>query len=213
MVRFDDEHWDAYNARQGTRPVRDLCRRLLGHAGPGAGRLALDVGAGAGVETAALVSHGWRVLAIDPAPSTVARVTAAVPPGHRHALRVRRVGVGAALPLPGLDLVHASFALPFVPPEEFPDVWHGLRSALRPGGWCGVTFFGPRDQWACAPGLADRLTFHDRAAVDEVFAGWETVEVTEHESDGTSFGGPKHWHTIEVVARRPASGQTSTGTR
>ncbi|WP_278237392.1 class I SAM-dependent methyltransferase [Isoptericola sp. AK164] len=201
MVRFDDEHWDTYNAAQEGRTPRRLCRRLLDRAGPGGGRRALDLGAGAGVETAALLHHGWRVLAIDPAPSTVERVTATVAPAHRPALTVRRQGVADALPLPPLDLVHAAFTLPFVPPADFPAVWDGLRSALRPGGWCGVTLFGPRDAWAADPALAGRLSFHARDELDDLCSGWDVVEVVEQETDGASFGGPKHWHTLEVVAR------------
>jgi methylase of polypeptide subunit release factors len=38
---------------------------VLDLAGSGAGRRALDLGGGAGVETQAILGRGWEVLAID----------------------------------------------------------------------------------------------------------------------------------------------------
>ncbi|MFD0327696.1 hypothetical protein ACFQZC_04355 [Streptacidiphilus monticola] len=58
---------DAAAATQG-RPVRPLCRRALDLAGPGDGRLALDLGCGRGVEASAMLAEGWRVWALDRAP-------------------------------------------------------------------------------------------------------------------------------------------------
>jgi hypothetical protein len=42
----DDAHWAVYNARQQARAVRFLCQEVLGAAGVGAGRTAIDFGRG-----------------------------------------------------------------------------------------------------------------------------------------------------------------------
>jgi hypothetical protein len=67
-------HWAAYNARQQARAVRLLCREVLAAAGVGAGRVAIDFGCGGGVETRAMLTSGWRVLALDGEPGTPDRV-------------------------------------------------------------------------------------------------------------------------------------------
>ncbi|MFV2142890.1 class I SAM-dependent methyltransferase [Isoptericola sp. G70] len=204
MTRFDLAHWDLYNARQTGRAPRQLCRDLLTRAGEGAGRQAVDLGAGSGVEATALVRAGWHVLAVDPAPGTADLVPRLVPPALRAGLEVRVATVQEALPLPSAHLVHASYALPFVPPSDFARVWEGVRGALAPGGWVGVTLFGERDEWATDLATADALTFHHEEDVGELIDGLDVLVVDEREHDGPSFGGPKHWHTFEVVARRPA---------
>ncbi|PRZ02632.1 methyltransferase family protein [Isoptericola sp. CG 20/1183] len=202
MTRFDLAHWDLYNADQVGRAPRQLCRDLLARAGEGAGRQAVDLGAGSGVEAAALVRAGWRVLAVDPAPATADLVPRQVPPALRAGLQVRVAAVQDVFPLPGAHLVHASYALPFVPPSQFARVWDGVRAALAPGGWLGVTLFGERDGWATDPAMADVLTFHPWAEVDRLLDGLDVLVVDEREHDGPAFGGTKHWHTFEVVARR-----------
>jgi trans-aconitate methyltransferase len=204
VARFDLAHWDLFNAHQTGRSPRRLCRELLARAGEGAGRRAVDLGAGAGVESAAFVRAGWCVLAVDPAPATAELLASQVPAPLRTDLQVRVATAQEALPLPRADLVHAAFSLPFVPPSEFARVWDGVRDALAPGGWLGVTFLGERDGWAADPVAADALTFHRRDDVVRLVDGLDVHVVDEQEHDGASFGGPKHWHTVEVVAQRPA---------
>jgi len=79
---------------------------------------------------------------------------------------------------------------------------------VRPGGVIAVTFFGPRDEWNAA---ASEMTFTAKEDVERFFAGWQVLELTEIEEDGTTAtGGSKHWDVIHVIARRggasPAAG-------
>jgi len=198
----DPARWPAYNAAQRGRPVRDLCRRVLDLAGPGDGRLALDLGCGAGVETAAMLDAGWRVVALDPAPGTGDLVHAVVGPGDRGRLAVHEAGfadVSSLVRPAAVQLVHASYALPHVPRAVFDDAWRQVRAALSPGGWLAVDLFGDRDSWAGAPDE----TFLTRAEVGDLLAGLGVVVLDEVEEDGEAFSGPKHWHTYAVVARAP----------
>ena len=198
----DPARWPAYNAAQHGRPVRDLCRRVLHLAGPGDGRLALDLGCGAGVETAAMLDAGWRVVALDPAPGTGDLVRDAVRPGDRTRLAVHEAGfadVSTLVDPASVGLVHASYSLPHVPRPAFDDAWWQVRSALSPGGWLAVDLFGDRDSWAGAPDE----TFLTRAEVGGLLAGLDVVVLDEVEEDGEAFSGPKHWHTYAVVARAP----------
>lgn len=186
--------WAAYNDAQAGRAPRPLAVRVLELAGPGRGRRAVDLGCGSGVETRAMVAAGWRVTAVDADPTM---------PGHlrdlvRGGLVKTVVEDLRTVRLPSAALVHSSYALPFVPPGDFPAVWRRVRGCLLPGGWLAVTLFGDRDSWRGS----QPLSFHSRAEVVALVDGMEVHAVDEEEWDGTAFGGePKHWHVLEVTAR------------
>jgi SAM-dependent methyltransferase len=109
---------------------------MVGAAGPGAGRWALDVGCGTGALAAALSGAGYRCLALDRS-AAMMRDPHGVPPPH---------GVVAdALALPvaptAADVVCAAFLVPHV--DDLGALAAEFRRVLRPGGrvvlanWCG----------------------------------------------------------------------------
>lgn len=102
--------------------------RLLG---PGAGRSALDLGAGNGIASYALAEAGWAVTALEPDPS------AEVGAGAIRALGLRIAIVaeaGARLPFEDacFDAVFARQVLHHVP--DLPTTMRELHRVLRPGG-------------------------------------------------------------------------------
>ncbi|EWT02506.1 hypothetical protein N865_05330 [Intrasporangium oryzae NRRL B-24470] len=193
-MAFDDI-WSAYNEAQLGREPRELCRAVVAQAGPGRGRLAVDLGCGSGVETRALLNSGWRVIAVDSEPSTPARLASQI--GSAEGLEIR-VQSFQELDLGRVDLVHAAYALPFIDPTDFPSVWQRLRDALNPGGWLAVDLFGDRDEWAETEGM----TFLNRSQVGELLEGLDVVRLDEEDEDGCAFTGPKHWHVFHVLARQ-----------
>ena len=160
--------------------------------------MAVDLGAGQGFETAELLRRGWEVLAIDAQEEGIRRLRERVPDEHADRLRTL-VSPMQEPELPRADLVHASFSLPFCPPQAFPDLWERIRSALTPGGRFVGELFGDRDSWASDPDM----TFHDASAARARFDGLELESFVEEEEDGEAFSGPKHWHVFHVIARRP----------
>lgn len=158
---------------------------------------ALDVGAGAGRDTAYLLGHGWRVTAIDSSPSAIKALERLA----HHNLRVVDVGAEDFVPA-ACDLVNAQYSLPFITPPQFTATVHRLRDSVRPGGILAATFFGRRDAWNVA---GTNLTFSTRSDIEELFRGWDVIELTEVEEDGrVATGSPKHWHVYHLIARRRA---------
>ena len=48
------------------------------------------------------------------------------------------------------------------------------------------------------------MSFHSRAEVEALLAGWDVELLEEEEDDSvTPRGTPKHWHIWHIVARRP----------
>ena len=103
--------------------------------------------------------------------------------------------------LPCAHLIHAGFSLPFCPPQEFPALWARIRRALAPGGVFAGQLFGTRDTWADDPDM----TFHARHQAETLLDGLDILRLEETERDGHAFSGPKHWHTFDILARKPVS--------
>lgn len=174
-----------------------------GAAGILGGRVAVDLGAGEGRDTAELLRRGWRVVAIDGEPEAARRMLARGDLVGRDRLEVVIAEFGSA-EIPACGLLNAAYALPFCPPGDFEGLWRKCEAAVEPGGWFVGQFFGERDGWAALP---DR-SHQTRAEVERLLMQFEIEIFEEEERDGAdALGFAKHWHVFHVVARkRPAGG-------
>ncbi len=161
-------------------------------------RFAVDLGCGNGRDTVELLRQGYLVLAIDAEPEAIAQLNqrSDIDPARLET----RIQSFESLSLPvNVDLINASFCLPFCPPEQFPTLWQKIVSALRPGGrFCGH-LFGDRDTWIKYP----NRSHHTRAQVDELLKPFDIELLDEEEHPGkTALGEEKYWHIFNIVARR-----------
>lgn len=191
-----DARWREFiHITSGAPPWPRLVRAAKMFEEPGE---ALDVGAGAGRDTAYLLRQGWRVTAVDASPSAATALRRM--PRQRN-LQVFVSAVEDFDPAT-YDLVNAQFSLPFIPPAQFQATVRDLRDSVRPGGIMAATFFGMHDEWNVA---GTELSFSTRVDVERLFRGFELVELTEADEDGhTADGTPKHWHVFHLIARRVA---------
>lgn len=196
--RRENRDFAAYNEAQRGRPVRPLARRaadLVPERGRDCPPIAVELGSGAGIEARFLAERGFRVHALDADPSVRPLLDAL---GASHAVSPATLDLETLESLPAADLILSCATLPFVRREAFDRLWAIVRDALRPGGVLAADLFGERDDWAGGDG-----TYLSRREVEALLDGLEVLELAEEERDGRSFAGPKHWHTVQVIARHP----------
>jgi SAM-dependent methyltransferase len=164
---------------------------------PAPGR-AIDLGCGAGIDTAAMLERGWSVFATDAQQEAIDRLRARV--GDAPNLRTLCAPMEDVEP-PRADLVWASFSLFFCDPRRFPTVWGRIGGALTPNGRFAGQLLGDHDTWAPEPDI----TSFTRRDAEALFDGWTIERFEEQDEDGEACAGPKHWHLFHVIARSPAA--------
>lgn len=212
--------WQAYfDSARGLGPRVTLVQALamLGTAVPieaqavptnqGGRRRAIDVACGEGRDTRYLVANGFQVFAFDSSELGLNLLRESLGGSmheqvHAVQLSFERVAAGGVLPS-GVEVVNASFALPFCPPSCFNAVWNELYGALACGGWFAGQLFGERDDWAVVRPQSHYSRAETLALLQSVGAGYEVISFEEVEKDGSDgMGGSKHHHVFHVVARK-----------
>jgi SAM-dependent methyltransferase len=191
-----------YTATEGRPPRPTLLAALDRFAAEEICGTAADLGCGDGRDAIELLRRGWRVVAIDSEPVALERLRARpdLPAGARLDLRAEEFETAEWGPV---ELVNASFALPFCPPPAFAALWQKLDASIVTGGRFAGQLCGPRDSWA-ERGMDNRpITFHEETAARALFANYavELFEIEETDSV-TPRGEMKHWHIFHVVARK-----------
>jgi membrane dipeptidase len=185
--------WSRYYRRAGFDARPTLLAAAERFAEPG---LAVDLGAGTGRDTLELLRRGWRVVAIDAEREAVDKIVQLAGPDASRLEAV--VGRYESTGWPACDLLNASYAIPFCPPEQFPAVWARIVDSIAPGGRFSGQFFGPNDDWA-----RTGLLIHSRAELEQLLEPFEIESLIEEDADGTTtVGVTKHWHLFHVVARK-----------
>ncbi|NLS10912.1 class I SAM-dependent methyltransferase [Nesterenkonia sp. MY13] len=200
MSSTAEADWAEYYRKVQGRSARELVLEAAALAEkPGS---ALDLGCGDGAETLYLLERGWSVTAVDLEPAAIDLTRQRA--GESAELNAYVADLAKYSPEPA-DLILASVSLPFIPEEAFNRLWPQLVAALNPHGILAVHLFGDRDSWARGEAAVAGMTFHSRAEVEQLLTGLDVLDLQEHEFDGPSGRGPKHWHRYDIIARRPAA--------
>jgi tellurite methyltransferase len=199
-------NWVTYYQAVAGRPPRETLLKALsifeknqkgGQGDTAPTGFAVDLGCGDGRDTVELLRRGWRVLAIDGEQKAFDRLSDR--PIDRHLLQTQLMRFETLTLPPAIDLINASFCLPFCPPADFLNLWQTIVKSLNPGGvFCGQ-LFGDRDSWTVFP---DR-THHTRQQVEALLQPFEVEWLDEEEHPGlTAIGEEKYWHIFHIVARK-----------
>ena len=196
-------NWEEYYKKTGARPPRETLIYALDRfdeegLAPEL-KLAADLGCGNGRDTVEILRRGWNVLAIDAEQDAIDGLRARDEVTGDSALETVTARF-ETVTLPERMLVNASFALPLVAPQDFPDLWNGILMALMPGGRIACQLYGARDSWAGRPGMC----FFTREGVEALLNPLDIEHFREEEDDSTTpRGTEKHWHIFHIVARMP----------
>jgi SAM-dependent methyltransferase len=157
---------------------------------------AVDLGCGEGRDTVELLRRGWRVLGIDAEAEAISRLMSREE-ANSDFLTTRVCQFEEIEIPPNVDLINASFSLPFCSPEAFPGLWQKIVIALHPGGrFCGH-LFGNDDSWA----INSSMNFHTRKQVELLLKPFDVEKLEEENKPGkTALGEVKHWHIFHIVA-------------
>lgn len=154
---------------------------------------ALDLGAGALVESKYLLSLGFDVVAVDqerfPEQISDSKFTF-----------VQSSFKDYQFPKDSFDLITAQFSLPFNGIEGFSELWNRIILSLKHKGIFVGQLFGENDEWNVA---GSELVFHSKKEVEGLLTGLEVLKLEEVNKDNIlSNGKPKHWHIFHIIVRK-----------
>ncbi len=188
--------WKAYyNAVANRPPRKTILTALAAFEQPG---MAVDLGCGDGRDTVEILRQNWTVLAIDREPDAIARLLSR---SNLNTWQLTTQTLGfEELQLPkSVNLINASFSLPFCLPEAFPNLWNKIFNSLVTGGrFCGH-LFGERDSW----GNNELINNFTRSQVETLLKPYAIELLEEEEHPGkTPLGEDRYWHIFHIVARK-----------
>ena len=148
--------WKAYYEAVNNRPPRKtLLTALAAFEKPG---VAIDLGCGEGRDTGEILRQNWAVLAIDQNPDAIANL-------RKPSLdNIDRLATQIAsfenlqLPQP-VDLINASFSLPFCSNEDFPSLWIQILKSLATAVSRLICWIAKIDFSPLAPNLGGTINY------------------------------------------------------
>lgn len=195
-----ERDWKAYYDAITDRPPRETLLKVLKQfKTPG---FAVDLGCGDGRDTVELLRRNWQVFAIDAQSEAIDRLRRR-PEAKIAQLRTQVIRFEKCHFPQSIDLINASFSLPFCHPKEFSKLWGKITDALPSGGYFCGHLFGDRDSWVANPWLAGKpwLTHQTRSQVEQLLQSFEIEWLEEEEHLGkTPLNEERHWHIFHIVA-------------
>lgn len=187
--------WNSYyNAIENRPPRKTLKSAIAAFKQTG---FAIDLGCGTGRDTEELLRQNWSVLAIDQETEAIQRLQAKF---ENDPQLTTQVSSFEEFNFPqSVDLINASFSLPFCSPVAFSRVWEHIFNSLKKGGiFCGH-LFGDRDSWC----NKDFLYCQSRSQVETLLKPYQIELLEEEEHRGqTPLGEPRDWHIFHIVAKK-----------
>ncbi|MCS5711572.1 methyltransferase domain-containing protein [Candidatus Berkiella aquae] len=194
-----NKYWEAYfKAKLRDPPTGFIVDGLNAIQQNSPNKIALDLGCGVGHETLQLLQRGYQVVAVD-SQAEAFEYMKQQPNILQYQGNLRTiVSTFEKLPfseLPQVDLVIASFALPFMKTQDFNPTWQKIVEKIKPGGYFIGNFFAP-DFSFFAEKFRSHMTFHSKAEAMALLNGFEIVGFQEVNVPGTKPGTMNHYYVF-----------------
>lgn len=203
---MNKRNWTAYynSTKQNTLPRKSLLKAIANFDKEkiNLSKSAIDLGCGAGIDVMELLRCGWSVIAIDSQLSAIdSLLSSAQELTCANKLKTIVSSFEALDSLPRVNLINASFSLPFLKPVYFYKFWNVILKELKPGSRFSGSFFGFNDFW----NTRTDMTFLNREMICHLFSQFKIEYFQEEEKDEMdALGYYKHWHKFFIVAKKIA---------
>ncbi len=189
-----DPKWTVYQKRTASGRPRPLLVEALSYVKEKGA--AMDLGAGALNDTQFLLDleNGFReIVAIDITPQFK---ELSVPPNVQFSYVQKRLEE-YQFPIDRFDLISAQYILPFIPKDDFNNIWMNIYAALKTGGVFTGQLFGEHDDWFGR----ENMTFHTKNEMGKLTSKFEPLVCNEREYTEENER-KKHWHYFDFILKK-----------
>lgn len=160
---------------------------------------AVDLGSGTGRDTLFLLKQHWSVLAIDREQLAIDILLNRVEKSKLPEPQVMNCSFAQVNWPDQIDLVNASYSLPFCDLEDFQNLWQNITGHMALEGRFAGQFFGERHQFTNSG-----LTIFTKDQVLQLFDEKFEVEFLQDEEGSFPNAEEKliRWHIFHVVAKK-----------
>lgn len=196
--------WEDYyqNTIYASQPRKTalLANKYFQLEGGSEGKFVVDLGTGTGRDSLFFLQEGWNVLALDAEQLAIDILLKRVDPAYLSHLEVETVSFAEMVLPADLDLINASYSLPFCNPCDFPECWEKIVRHLAIGGRFAGQFFGDADDWA----QNSSLTIFSLDEMLQLFRDCFSIEYLQIETGliPCANGKMKYWHVFHVIAKK-----------
>jgi len=177
ICQANQDQWDTYFASKLRNPPEQfIVSGLREIATSGSGKVAIDLGCGIGHETKLLLQNKYKVIAVD-ANARALHYMMLLPGMAKYKSNLTTINSSFETlnfsNLPQVDLIISSFALPFVPKQDFKRVWQNVIATIKPGGHIIVNLFDPNYEFY---NNKDNMSFHTKSAALALFNDFNIID-------------------------------------
>lgn len=203
ILYIKSNRWEGYYINKLNEPAREfIVQALKTIPNPKSGDIALDLGAGVGHETLLLLEKNYNVIALDKQKIAFDFMYKR-PEITQYKDRLKTIiasfeDLDFTL-LPDLDMVIASFSIPFVNPKNFDDFWTHLVDKIKSNGYFignmfdpGFTTFNEKDRSV--------MSFHTKQQTIGLLKKFTILSFKEVKEAAKDPG--KYVHHYEIIAQK-----------
>ena len=203
-----ESEWKAYYKNTLNKPPSPFVVKVAKAFEGESTKVALDLGAGAGNDTAYLLQKGWTVIAVDEQPlskkTTMGRKDIKSDLKKNLTFIQKRYGQVDWLKVPKVDMIVASHSLLTLDNKKYKSIWKDITSRLKPTGVFVGNFFGV-NQGEFQSTKREEMLLLSMDEVRDLFRGFSFSYYKEIEKDHQTPSGEKfHYHAFSIVAEKKA---------